>query len=132
MRFFSVNEYAMSAPGQSYGCRWVKVTGRNTPSFGAGALGRTTLFKIDEMPDFRDHLCVDQKGKGWRSPASQFPREPLLDFSAAASFGDLLGNRFRIRFRDGFLDRFRRTVDEVLGFFQPESRYRAHNLDHVD
>jgi len=51
----------MSAQAQALGRVFLNVTGRKTPSFGAGALGRTTLFKIDEMPDFRDHLCVDQK-----------------------------------------------------------------------
>ena len=31
-----------------------------------------------------------------------------------------------------FLDRFRRTLDQVLGFFQAKTGDRAHFLDHVD
>src|SRR5688572_14428558 len=55
-----------------------------------------------------------------------------LDLRLAAGVFQLLLRGFGIGLRDAFLDRLRRTVDQVLRFLEAEARQLANSLDHVD
>src|SRR6186997_1160135 len=71
-------------------------------------------------------------GKSWRLPASPVASVKLFDFSRCAGFDQLLEYRVRVGLRHSFFDRFRRGIDEVLGFLQAQAGHCAHDFDHVD
>src|SRR5687768_10412842 len=104
-------------------CRLRKNYDRNAPRCGWLRWVGSTVTRLQSAA---------KMGKAGGRPPAILPARALLEFSAAAGFGDLLQNGFRICFRNPFLDGFRRTVDEVLGFLQTQSRDRTHDLDHVD
>src|SRR5665213_201734 len=56
----------------------------------------------------------------------------LLDFGLGAGVLELLLRSFSVGLGNGFLDRLRRAVDQVLGFLEPKAGDLAYRLDHVD
>src|SRR5260221_9765808 len=56
----------------------------------------------------------------------------LLDLDLRADVRELLDDRGRFVLRNAFLDDLRRTLDQVLGFLQPEAGDFADDLDDVD
>ena len=64
-----------------------------------------------------------------RSPSHT--KQYLLDLDLGAGIRQLLDERVCICLVDTFLHRLRSTVDEILGFLQPETRNFTHRLDDV-
>src|SRR5690606_3518408 len=59
-------------------------------------------------------------------------RTQLLDFDLGASAFQLGLDLGGVVLADAFLDRLRRTLDQVLGFLEAKAGDGAHFLDHVD
>src|SRR5205814_7862943 len=56
----------------------------------------------------------------------------LLELDLGAGFFELRLDLIGLFLRRAFLDRVRRAIDQVLGFFQAQARDRADDLDHLD
>src|SRR5690242_3133043 len=64
------------------------------------------------------------------SPVFDLP--PSLQFDRAAGLFELLLDRLGLGLGHGFLDRLRRSVDEVLRLLETEAGELAHHLDDLD
>src|SRR5688500_17851780 len=85
-----------------------KVTRRRTPV----GLSPTP----SDVSPFRTNNLSKRKRPAVAPPAAPYRSTALLDLSSATRFGDLLEDRFGVRFRNRFLDGFGRAVDEVFRF----------------
>src|SRR6185369_14204011 len=100
MRFFSVNEYAMSAPE------------RNQRS-GKEKKARDMPYALRAHGISENYQPVQEKS-GEERPVSLLVN--LLDFRSRTGFDELLQDTIRVRLGYSFLDRLGGTVNQVLGF----------------
>src|SRR6266849_9071950 len=86
------------------------------------------------MPKFR--VCRGRPNFPANFPAgSCLPKKPsgsLLQLDRSPSIFDLFLDIRRLGLAYAFLDRLRRTVDQVLGLLETQTRKLAHDLDHLD
>src|SRR5690606_17839895 len=84
------------------------------------------------LPALRDAITRRRHPtRGWR-PGTEGRIAKLLELCFRASVFELFLERFGIGFRDAFLDRLRRTVDQVFCFLQAQAGSGADHFDDLD